>query len=104
MKEKAPKQKSPYTGPERRSEPRVFKRNIGQAKLYIISIACLITIGGWLIFALTPTASISQTTTTHQIAIIVPTSPPLQPSFPSAHQDNVWEMSEHEEGNEQLQP
>ncbi|HST03482.1 MAG TPA: hypothetical protein VLQ48_01955 [Chloroflexia bacterium] len=80
MKEsRSPKQKGTWTGPERRSEPRTFKRNVGLARRMIASIAVVVTIGGWLAFALTPVNPTSPPIANQQV-VITPTSPVQQPA------------------------
>lgn len=42
---------SEYKGPERRSEPRVPRRNIRRAKMLVVLATLTAILGGWLAFA-----------------------------------------------------
>lgn len=95
-------QKGNWSGSERRSEPRVFKRNVGGAKSLIVWMALLITVGGWLVFALAPISPVSSSISTQQVQTTTPTVSSKQ-SFLAAPEDKIKKTDE-QDNDEQLQP
>jgi len=76
---------SEYKGPERRSEPRVPRRNIRRAKMLVVVATLTAILGGWLGFATMQPHSDPPPATSAHIEAVAPAAPILSQPLQTKH-------------------